>query len=323
MARPQLEPVELDYEGAPRHEKLLENLSTVVAAGDFLWSAADEGRTVECSKRDGGRYRFHRQVELDNVFPDLPGSPKDEADIESIDIAGGRLWICSSHCRVRRKAKREGEVDPGFQLRPSQCLFGSVELSNHGGALAETGQTLPFIGAGSLRSVLAGDEYLAPFLPLPSKENGLDIEGMVVVDDRVLFGLRGPLVDSFAVVVEVLAADGLRLNNRAYHLHFLDLGGLGIRDLAHFEGDLLVLAGPVGRDQGPYRIYRWLRVRTVEVQSLDEPILADWTTGAEKPEGMCCVKREGASGILIVYDSPDGGRTVGNVYTADWYRLSA
>lgn len=315
------EPVELDYAGVPKDKGLLENLSTVVATGDFLWTASDEGRTVECLKRAGGRYQFHRQVTLDELFPDLPGSRKDETDIESIDIAGGRLWLCSSHARVRRKPKHDGEIDPGFLLRPSQCLFGSVELSSHGGAPADSGQTLPFVSEGSLRSLLAGDDYLAPFLPLPSKENGLDIEGMAVVDDRVFFGLRGPLVDGNAVVVELVVGEGMRLDNRAHHLHFLNMDGLGIRDVAHLEDDLLVLAGPVGRAPGPFRIFRWTPQRAVEVQFLGDPILDDWTEGAEKPEGMCRLEREGATGILIVYDSPDDGRIAASTYTADWFRL--
>ena len=315
------EPVELDYTGVSKVKNLLENLSTAVATGDFLWTASDEGRTVECLKRDGDRYLFHRQVALDDVFADLPGSRKDEADIESLDIAGGRLWMCSSHARVRRKPKRDGEVDPGFFLRPSQCLFGSVELSVHGGAPAGLGQTLPFIGEGSLRSLFAGDEYLAPFLPMPSKENGVDIEGMVVVDGRAFFGLRGPLLDGNAVVVEVAVGEGLRLDNRVHHLHFLNLDGLGIRDLAHLEDGLLVLAGPVGRDLGPYRICRWSPQRAAEVQSLGDPILDDWTQGADKPEGLGSLERAGGRGILIVYDSPDDGRTEGSTYTADWFRL--
>lgn len=321
MSNPKPDHVALDYAGAPENDGLLTNLSTVVTIDNFLWTASDEGRTVECLKRDGNQYRFHRQVELDDLFPEFPGSWKDEADIESIDIADGHLWICSSHARVRRQAKRDGEVDPGFFLRPSQCLFGSVELSNHGGALAKSGQTLPFIGDGSLRSLLAADDYLAPFVALPSKENGLDIEGMVIVDGRAFFGLRGPLVGGCAVVVEVAVAAGLCLNNRAYHLHFLGTGGLGVRDLAHLNDRLLVLAGPTGRELGPYRIYEWAPKRTVKVQLLENPILADWIDGTQAPEGLCFVTREGKSGILIVYDSHDSGRAKGSVYTADWFQL--
>jgi hypothetical protein len=322
MPNPEPEAVELDFTGAERVRDLLENLSTVAATGEFLWAAGDEGRTVECLKAIGDQFQLCQQVKLDAVLTDLPGSEKDENDIESIDIAKGRLWLCSSHARVRRKPKRDGELDPSFFLRPSQCLFGSIELTGHGGELLESGQTLPFAGTGSLRNLLSGDDYLASFAPLPSKENGLDIEGMAVIDGRAFFGLRGPLIDGHAVVVEVAVAAGLSLDNRAYHLHFLDLGGLGIRDLARIaDNDLLVLAGPVGRESGPYHVSQWTPQRTVKIQSPGPLILDDWTEGDEKPEGMCCLERDGTAGLLIVYDSPDKRRINGTVYQADWFPL--
>lgn len=325
--------VKLDYGGTDKikkPKKLLKNLSTVVATGDFLWIASDELRSVECLKRKGEHYRLHHQVKLDSIFPDLPGSGADEADIESIDIADGRLWVCSSHCVVRRKPARKNKdkagemikLDPDLRLRPSQMLFGSVDLKKLGGSLARSGQTLPFIGTGSLRSLLESNQFLAPFLPLPTKENGLDIEGMVMVRDRAFFGLRGPLINAYAVVVEVAVEDGLRIDNRAYHLHFLDLNGLGIRDLTHVESDLLLLAGPMNRDPGPFRVHRWTPQRDVHVQAPAATILDDWTKGGEQPEGICCVERRGKAGFLILYDSPNGDRRPKKyTYVADWCRL--
>ena len=56
-----------------------------------------------------------------------------------------------------------------------------------------------------------------------SKENGIDIEGMVVLGNRALFGLRGPVIGGSAVVVEVLIREGLQIDNRAFRLHFLNL----------------------------------------------------------------------------------------------------
>lgn len=113
------------------------------------------------------------------------------------------------------KGKQNGQpfVYPELRLRQSECLFGAVGLKKNGGALAKTGETLPFIGDGSLRNLFASDEYLTPFLNLPSKENGLDIEGMVVLGDRALFGLRGPVIGGSAVVAEVLIREGLQIDN--------------------------------------------------------------------------------------------------------------
>ncbi len=209
-------------------------------------------------------------------------------------------------------------MHPEIRLRTSQCLFGAVDLKSNGGALAKVGETLPFKGDGSLRNMLASDEYLAPFLNLPSKENGVDIEGMVVFGDRILFGLRGPVIGRSAVVAEVPVRDGLQIDNRAFRLHFLDLEGLGVRDLAHAGESLLVLAGPVNSADRPFRIYSWTPIRTDRVQQL-EPVLRDWIEDGEHPEGICQFERNGRSGILILYDSPILEKH--NCYHADWFRL--
>src|SRR5262245_32018846 len=104
---------------------------------------------------------------------------------------------------------------------------------------------LPYSGDGSLRAVLAENEDLRPFVELPTKENGLDIEGFAIVGSKVLLGLRGPLLDGFATVVEIGSAERLAIDPRELRLHLLDLGGLGVRDLARFDGDVIILAGPV------------------------------------------------------------------------------
>ncbi len=283
------------------------------------------GRTVECLKIDGDRYRFHRQICLDDVFKDIPGrKDSEETDIESIDIADGRLWVCGSHCRVRKKPDKDtpSVLKPDIVSRRSRCLFGSIDLKGNGGALVAAGQTLPFEGKGSLRERLAKNPFLSDFINLPSKENGLDIEGMVIVKDKIMLGLRGPLIDSFAVVIEVPIKDALRIGGDEPVIHFLNLGGLGVRDLAHFGSDLLVLAGPVSSAVGPFRIHRWRPRATDAVQDLDEPILDDWTSDGEKPEGICCLKYQGGDGILIVYDKPNHRRRIrANRYIADWFRL--
>ena len=81
MSARHLKSIVLDYAEAAETAKLLDNLSTVVCSGKFLWTASDEGRTIECLKIDGDRYRFHRQICLDDVFRNIPGQEDgDEAD---------------------------------------------------------------------------------------------------------------------------------------------------------------------------------------------------------------------------------------------------
>ena len=149
---------------------------------------------------------------------------------------------------------------PHFRTRPSCHLLGRVRLKGDFGALAKQAAHLPFTKLGSLRELLGQNEFLDPFVRFRSKENGLDIEGLSVSpDNKVFLGLRGPLADSFAIVVEAKFGADLRLGE-ALALHFLDLGGLGVRDLAAYRDDILILAGPVSGLRLPFRIYRCTRL---------------------------------------------------------------
>ncbi len=312
----------LDY-GSAASKDLLENLSAAAADGEFLWTVSDEGRTLECLKRVGDGFSLREQFRLDGIFGEnvIPGAlGADEIDLESIDIADGRLWLCGSHCRVRKKANVDGApVRPNSAIRrprTSRYLFGSIELKPDG-ALGEA-QALPFTGPESLRGHLAGNEFLEPFLELPSKENGFDIEGLAVIGKTAFIGLRGPLIDSFAVVVALTLESGPTIKGSV--THFLDLGGLAVRELARDGDDLLVIAGPVSDAMSPFSLARWRPGTPGTVQKVIP--LFDWLPGAEKPEGMTVLERGGKRGLIVLYDKPDkASRISGKTYAADWLQL--
>ena len=80
--------------------------------------------------------------------------------------------------------------------------------------------------------------------------------------------MRGPVLRGWTVILEVEpnAVDGdpstLQLKKigpggRRYRKHFLQLGGLGIRDLCRDGPDLLILAGPTMDLDGPVTVFRW------------------------------------------------------------------
>jgi hypothetical protein len=320
----------LDYRDAAREPKLLHNLSAVAVAGRFLWTASDEGRTLECLEPDGDGYRLRRQYRLDSLFPDLPGKKSDdEADVEALAVDRDCLWICGSHCWVRKKTESPSLLSDEIVERPSRHLLGRVKLVDDGGRIADFGEVLSFTGRGSLREALAKNKFLGPFLELPSKENGLDIEGMTVgADGKLLFGLRGPLFDSFAAVVaaeiEARKRGRLQIKKRSIVLHFLDLGGLGVRDLTRSGDEMFVLAGPVTSAPAPFRIYRWKPQDPTYVQ---RPVLLhewaySWGTSTpaedpENPEGLSVLDR-GRPGLLVLFDSPRLSRIEGTRYFADW-----
>ena len=116
-----------------------------------------------------------------------------------------------------------------------------------------------------LTRALADDPHFGPYMAIPGKDNGLDIEGLAVDGRRLLLGLRGPVLRGWSALLEIaVEASGgqLRLaplddSGTLIRKHFLQLDGLGVRDL-HFSGDdLYILAGPTMVLNGDIRVFKW------------------------------------------------------------------
>ena len=59
----------------------------------------------------------------------------------------------------------------------------------------------------ALTRALRDDPHLGPFLSIPSKDNGFDIEGLAAAPGgRLFLGLRGPVIDGWACVLEMQVA---------------------------------------------------------------------------------------------------------------------
>ena len=171
-----------------RITKLLASLSALVTAGRFLWTASDEGRTIECLEPTKDGFRLRKQIPLRQLFANLPGEKDaDEADLESLDVANGKLWISGSHCRVRKQPKKApyARSPPERSYQPPPSGLGNAPTRKVI-RLVDPVTALPFEGARSLRGVLRRNEYIEPFIDLPSKENGLDIEGICVGKTKAL-----------------------------------------------------------------------------------------------------------------------------------------
>jgi hypothetical protein len=156
----------------------------------------------------------------------------------------------------------------------------------------------------------------------------------------VLLGLRGPVLRGIALVAELHLADlgeggdsgesqahGSPLRLASHRLHFLDLGGLAVRDLALLPGgnDVLILAGPTMTLAGPCLLYRWRDAFRGDTPAAGappeitvhtpEPLL--WIRdgapgpGHNKPEGLQLERIDGHLIAWVAYDNPDPHRRRG------------
>ncbi|MEO1019108.1 MAG: DUF3616 domain-containing protein [Pseudomonadota bacterium] len=336
---------------APDHNptEIIQDLSTAVLDGRYLWLGSDEYTHIErLTRLDSGGFGNHCRYDLSEIFK-LPEGASQEIDIEGLDVVDNYIWIVGSHSTKRIKPEpgedsaqdiikklakvkieRNRYLLARAPLTPARSKSGPEPASRlskksngkdktfKAAALDLGSKTSPLV------SLLAKDKHLRKFVGIPSKENGLDIEGLAVSSDRVWLGLRGPVLRGWAVVIElhlkVEKSGKLKLGNLPgskdrYRKHFLDLGGLGIRSLTRDGNDLLVLAGPTMALDGPSAIHRWPNALATEgCQVLTEaelPVLLRLPYGKDidHAEGTALLKDgKGKPDLMVVYDSPAPSR---------------
>jgi hypothetical protein len=333
------------------------NLSGAAFAGsDWLFVAGDEACGLTRLRRLG-KQQFGEAVE----FPlaellDLPGEADEEADIEGLAVQDGWLWLVGSHGWKRRNAKpgRSHEDNARRLAKPrldgNRRLLACLPLEPDAqgrprpvrkAADGRRAARLPGDAQGNLLTqLLADDPHYAPFLAIPGKDNGFDIEGLAVDGERLLLGLRGPVLRGWAGLLELRLqrkGDQLRLRplhegGALLHKHFLALDGLGVRDLLWQGEDLLLLAGPTMVLDGAIRLFRWPGARA-ELAAHREPLRFE-TAGPQPwldlPHGRGCDRAEAITpmpdgrALLVLYDAPSAERAPvdGRVY-GDWIRTGS
>lgn len=335
----------------PGAEKALrEDVSAIAAVGEgeSLFVGVDEGASLErlSARRDEqGRilgYGEHVRFDLHDFFK-FPGGRDEEADVEGLAIADGFLWVVGSHSLKRRKPKPDETPDEAHETlsevkrEANRFLLGRIPLAagERAGAptLARSGPAIDGRKrkrrAGALKMTrdgsalsrgLADDPHLGPFMAVPSKDNGLDVEGMAVVGDRVFLGLRGPVLRGWATVLELRfkAKKSGRLKLKPFddgdlfRRHFLDLDGLGVRSLLVDGTDLVALAGPTMDLDGPVRIYRWrgaLGAQTSTVvprADVERSLELPFGEGDDHAEGATMVRLVAGErpALMVAYDTP-------------------
>lgn len=332
-----------------------EDLSAVLLTHQkYLWLGSDETSTIErLSLVDTDKFTDHQQFRVAE-FINLPTLEDQEIDIEGLAYTDYYLWFVGSHSYKRKKPKPEKTDAKNFkrlakiESEPNRYLLGRIPMIDgklfsscphpknpvvqlNAAKLEVTNQ------GNSLMTALVNDAHLGLSIKaaIPGKDNGFDIEGIGIYQNRIFLGLRGPVLRGWAVVLEIELEDStsglMRLREigevkELYKKHFLWLNGLGIRDL-HVDGkDLLILAEPTMDLDGPVQVYRWINgVNSQENVFSNPDFVQDIPYGnrEEHAEGMTLFQEvAGIPSLLVVYDSPAKTRLVGDgSVIADVFKL--
>ncbi|MHA6250196.1 DUF3616 domain-containing protein [Pontibacter sp. CAU 1760] len=333
----------------PEGKHVRNGLSTALRTGNSLWLSCDERITIErLTLNSEGEFGNHKSFDLSD-FIELPGG-NTEIDIEGMALAGHYIWIIGSHSLKRKKPHSHDPVPKQIKSLakikndPNRYLLARIpvavdEATNEYTLLKECkhpDQPDRILRAAQLRGTttsslltdaLQNDEHIGPFLAIPSKDNGLDIEGLTTSDDRIFIGLRGPVLRGWAIVLEIETEEDeqgtLHLKQltkqHPYKKHFLHLQGKGIRELRIFGNDMYILAGPTMDQDGVIAMYRWPGALTntaeesmVHKKDLERLCEIPHGTGAhsgkDKAEGLAI---HDDKHVLVVFDSPIDERLIG------------
>ena len=190
-----------------------------------------------------------------------------------------------------------------------------------------------------LMEALANDSHLGFFVTaeIPGKDNGFDIEGIEICQNRIFLGLRGPVLRGWAIILEIELQESnlpglldlkyLGINGEKYKKHFIYLDGLGIRDLCWDNQDLLILAGPTMDLDGPVTVYRLQGGVNSDDNVLNYPqavLDIPYGKGNDRAEGITLFEGITAEkSLLVVHDSPAENRLQGKAsIIADVLRLN-
>lgn len=286
-------------------------------------------------------YEVDKDLEIELPLPLNPAiadSKPDEIDIESIafDQDNGCLYVIGSHSQKRKTVRIEGKrgltaaknrvrlMDTEIEPETDRNRIFQVRLKPKTGKVK--GDIKQF---DHLKELFTEDDYLKRFVDIPSKENGIDIEGVAFQKESLFLGFRGPILRGNYVPVLVIDCDQLDAKGKPdYELRFVQLDGGAIRDMTAVDGGFLIIGGPMGDAPGPYGIYFWdgsdmvygtdrpvpMPPAVMLLEEIVAPIGEDGSRG--KAEGIT-VLEETATGYkaLIIYDSiTDGGPQLWHIH---------
>lgn len=290
-----------------------EDVSAIGRVGAFIVIGADEAVGPDenlniiqvLSRQSDDQYLLSHDI----VVMDAKDEEDKELDIEGIAVEGNAIYVMGSHSSKRNRVRKK--KNSYEQNRETFLVSNIADEVNRNWlyrlTVDEQVQTTAKNMRISLNDIISNHNVLKIFSQLPGKENGIDIEGIAVVDEWIYAGFRGPVLRGNYVPVLKFKFDD-HVNTAS--LLFVNLGGGGIRDMASFNKGILIISGPVGDGSGSYRVDYWngkdmipgkdrkkTKDNLSELGKIDAP-------GKGKAEGILVLDPDDdcSSRFMIVYD---------------------
>lgn len=301
--------------------KAAEDVSGIAKLGGLLVVGSDEGvgadenrNIIQFLEPEGdNKYEIRRDILL---FKGDKENGK-EMDIEGIAVDDHVVYVIGSHSAKRNRIKpkkkyktnlkafRHSKISPeenrGWLYRLEVDADGKPDKKNRI----------------SLRDIIQNDDVLKTFGEIPSKENGVDIEGIAAKGDFLYLGFRGPVFRENWVPVMKLEFE----DPEDYELLYVNLGGRGIRDITSVSDGFLLIAGPVGDGPASYQLYHWDGKEMIPGKDRDledvgkltllreiVPPVSTKPPARAKAEGIVVLAEDGPEyDLILVYDSAANG----------------
>jgi hypothetical protein len=281
----------------PNRYSGMANASAAVSVSSNLFVVADDEDNVlrlYHSDRGGApitEFDYSIFLRWDSTYP--------EADLEGAAKLSDRAFWIGSY----------GRNKDGKERLSRRCLF-ATDIRSIDGVVTLTPVGRPYR---RLLADLISDPRFEPFHlaeaagRAPKSPGGLSIEGLSATPaGHLLIGFRNPIPGGKALLIPLLNPNEViegKPGRFDLAIH-LDLGGLGIRDIAYHQRAYIIIAGS-WHERGTFRLYRWAGVGT-QPELLTVKGLKHYT-----PEAVVIYPDTGLRELQVLSD--DGNRLIEGV----------
>jgi Protein of unknown function (DUF3616) len=248
------------------------------------------------------------KIDVVRLF-DLPRSPAPsdtkktiEFDAEAAVVVGGQVYVLGSHSQGGKRCESNASSRALVRFPVAQLTQGAITFERSK-PIAALVATLPQL-KDRLGACVGTDAYDPPNA---KGLQGINFEGLAILENRVFLGLRGPVLGGMAQIVET-RLDHLfgpaQPETRAHGVQLTPAGG--VRDLAALGADVLILSGREDDKTGDAAIHLWDgKSRTAATLCA----IPDPPSGSkDKPEALHVLGTDGRSiRVLILSDGAEGG----------------